>query len=694
MTKWDYDGPILEIDKLSISFFTRLREIPAVMDFSCVVQPGEAMGLVGESGCGKSTVALGVMQDLGVNGRIVGGSIKFKGRDLNEMTQEELRDIRGSEIAMIYQEPMASLNPAMKIGKQLMEVPMIHEGVDEKVAYQRALEVVTDVKLPDPKRMLDSYPHQLSGGQQQRIVIAMALMSKPSLLILDEPTTALDVTVEAAVVELVKDLGKKYGTSMLFISHNLGLVLETCDRICVMYSGEAVERGSIADVFDEMQHPYTQALFRSIPLPGADKNARPLIAIPGNFPLPHERPPGCNFGPRCDYFEAGRCDAQDIMMETVPGNDRHATRCLKFQEIDWNAPIQAGQVTEKAEPGQVVLKMDNLKKYYEVAANALFGGAAKKVVKANETLSFEARESETLAIVGESGCGKSTFAKVLMGLETATEGKILLDNAEIQDTPIEARDTKTVSSVQMVFQNPFDTLNPSMTVGRQIIRALEIFNIGENETERRNRMLELLDLVKLPREFAERMPRQLSGGQKQRVGIARAFAGGARIVIADEPVSALDVSVQAAVTDLLMEIQRNEKTTLLFISHDLSIVRYLADRVMVMYLGHVVEIGSTDEVFAPPYHPYTEALLSAVPIADTSIEKQHIVLEGDIPSAMNPPTGCPFQTRCRWKDKVPGGLCEKDVPPMRRLAEGHEIKCHLSEAELNSMEPVIKIAAE
>lgn len=690
----DYEGPILEIENLSISFFTRLREIPAVMDFSCTVQPGEAMGLVGESGCGKSTVALGVMQDLGVNGRIVGGSIKFKGRDLNEMSAEELRDIRGNEIAMIYQEPMASLNPAMRIGKQLMEVPMIHEGVSEEVAYQRALEVVTDVKLPDPERILKSYPHQLSGGQQQRIVIAMALMSKPALLILDEPTTALDVTVEAAVVELVKDLGKKYGTSMLFISHNLGLVLETCDRLCVMYSGEAVETGSIEDVFDHMQHPYTQALFRSIPLPGADKNSRPLVAIPGNFPLPHERPPGCNFGPRCNYFEEGRCNASDIPMSTVEGFDRHETRCLKFQEIDWNAPIELGDQTEKAQAGEVVLRMDNLKKYYEVAANALFGGGDKKVVKANETLSFEARESETLAIVGESGCGKSTFAKVLMGLETATDGQILLDNANIESTAIEKRNTKTVADIQMVFQNPFDTLNPSMTVGRQIMRALEIFGVGKTEDERRNRMLELLDLVKLPREFAERMPRQLSGGQKQRVGIARAFAGDARIVVADEPVSALDVSVQAAVTDLLMEIQRKHKTTLLFISHDLSIVRYLSDRVMVMYLGHVVELGTTDQVFSPPYHPYTEALLSAVPIADTSIEKQHIVLDGDIPSAMNPPTGCPFQTRCRWKSKVPGGLCEKEVPTQKTMADGHQIKCHLSQEEFDGMEPVIKIAAE
>jgi len=694
MAKWDYDGPILEIDKLSISFFTRLREIPAVMDFSVTVQPGEAVGLVGESGCGKSTVALGVMQDLGVNGRIVGGSIKFKGRDLGAMSPEELRDIRGNEIAMIYQEPMASLNPAMRIGKQLMEVPMIHEGISYKEAEARALQVITDVKLPDPARIMRAYPHQLSGGQQQRIVIAMALMSKPALLILDEPTTALDVTVEAAIVALVKDLGKKYGTSMLFISHNLGLVLETCDRICVMYSGEAVERGSITDVFDKMRHPYTQALFRSIPLPGADKNASPLIAIPGNFPLPHERPDGCNFGPRCDYFEAGRCDQGVIHMAPVDAAASHETRCLRFDEIDWTAMPEKAEVKQKGEIGPVVLKIENLKKYYEVAASKMFGGGATKVVKANETLTFEARESETLAIVGESGCGKSTFAKVLMGLETATDGQILLDNRSIGDVPIQKRDTKTVADVQMVFQNPFDTLNPSMTVGRQIIRALEIFGVGDSEEARRQRMLELLDLVKLPRAFADRMPRQLSGGQKQRVGIARAFAGDARIVVADEPVSALDVSVQAAVTDLLMEIQRKHKTTLLFISHDLSIVRYLSDRVMVMYLGHVVELGTTDQVFSPPYHPYTEALLSAVPIADTRVTKKHIVLEGDIPSAMNPPPGCPFQTRCGWKSKVPGGLCETEVPPHRTLAEGHQIKCHLSDVELATMVPVIQIAAE
>ncbi len=692
-TTWDPSQPILEINNLSISFFTRLREIPAVMDFSCTVRAGESMGLVGESGCGKSTVALAVMRYLGKNGRITGGSIKFKGRDLTNMDDEALRMIRGSEIAMIYQEPMASLNPAMKIGAQLAEVPMIHEGMSKADAWKLARQIVADVRLPDPDRIINAYPHQLSGGQQQRIVIAMALMSKPALLILDEPTTALDVTVEAGIVDLVRALSEKYGTSILFISHNLGLIMDVCDRICVMYSGEAVETGDVAEVFDTMRHPYTQALFRSIPLPGADKNSRPLISIPGNFPLPHERPPGCNFGPRCDYFQAGRCDAGDVPMSPIPGGDRHESRCVKWSEIDWDAPPPIKAVKKKAELGRVVLKMEDLRKYYSVSGGA-FGGGTKKVVKANETLSFEAREGETLAIVGESGCGKSTFAKVLMGLETATSGSIMLFDENVQSTPIQQRNTDTVSQVQMVFQNPFDTLNPSMNVGRQIIRALEIFKYGKSDAERSARMLELMDLVKLPRAFAERMPRQLSGGQKQRVGIARAFAGGAKVVVADEPVSALDVSVQAAVTDLLMDIQRENKTTLLFISHDLSIVRYLSDRVMVMYLGHVVEMGTTDQVFNPPYHPYTEALLSAVPIADTKVIRKRIVLEGDIPSAMNPPPGCPFQTRCRWKSQVPNGLCDTEMPPVQILEGGHQIKCHLSREIFATMEPVIKIAAE
>ncbi|HSO48386.1 MAG TPA: oligopeptide/dipeptide ABC transporter ATP-binding protein, partial [Rhizobiaceae bacterium] len=400
--------PVLQIENLNISFFTRNGEIPAVMDFSCTVMPGDAMGLVGESGCGKSTVALGVMRYLGKTGRITSGSIKFLGEDMATMSEERLREIRGNDIAMIYQEPMASLNPAMKIGEQLMEVPLIHDKVSKEEAERRSIEMLEAVRLPDPRRIMKAYPHQISGGQQQRIVIAMALLSQPKLLILDEPTTALDVTVEAGIVELVKDLGKRFGTSMLFISHNLGLVLEVCNRITVMYSGEAVETGSIRDVFDRMRHPYTQGLFRSIPLPGADKTSRPLIAIPGQLPLPHERPRGCNFGPRCDYFREGLCNAGEIPMIAVRGEAAHASRCVRIEEIDWSAPPKVKARPGKTAPGDVVLDIGDMKKYYRISANAIFGGGDVRTVKANEDVTIEAREAETVALVGESGCGKST----------------------------------------------------------------------------------------------------------------------------------------------------------------------------------------------------------------------------------------------------------------------------------------------
>jgi len=603
--------PILEIENLSISFFTRAGEIPAVMNFSASVPPGQALGLVGESGCGKSTVALGVMRDLGGNGRIVGGSMRFKGRDLVQMPDEELRRIRGREIAMIYQEPMASLNPAMKVGRQLMEVPMIHDGASAQAARAQALAIVEAVRLPDPPRILDSYPHQLSGGQQQRIVIAMALMSKPALLILDEPTTALDVTVEAGIVDLVNDLAAKYGTSMLFISHNLGLVMEVCDRITVMYSGEAVETGNITDVFDKMRHPYTQALFRSIPLPGADKTSRPLKAIPGNFPLPHERPRGCNFGPRCDYFVKGRCDAQEIPMLPVAGDTRHDSRCIRFDEIDWNAPVAAGVQHDSSHIGEVVLSMENVRKYYEVAASSLFKGGDTKVVKANETLSFDAREGETLAIVGESGCGKSTFAKVLMGLETATDGQIMLFDENVQSTPIQHRNTDTVSSLQMVFQNPFDTLNPSMNVGRQIVRALEIFGKGKDDADRERMMLELLDLVKLPRAFAERMPRQLSGGQKQRVAIARALGMDPHIMLFDEPTSALDPELTGEVLEVMQQLGQ-EGMTMIVVSHEMGFARKVASRIVFMEGGYIVEEGPPDQMFDAPRNERTREFLNKI----------------------------------------------------------------------------------
>ncbi len=686
--------PVLEITGLRLSYYTRAGEIPAVMDFDLKIAKGESVGLVGESGCGKSTVANGIMRYMGNNGGIVGGTIKFKGRDMAEMSEEEVRQLRGKDIAMIYQEPMASLNPSLTIGQQLMEVPISHEGVTEEEAHQRSFDMLAAVHIPDPQRLMDSYPHQVSGGQQQRVVIAMALLSKPALLLLDEPTTALDVTVEAGIVELIAELSKETGASLLYISHNLGLMLEVCDRICVMYSGEVVEEGHIDSIFSWPTHPYTHGLFGCIPLPHADKNARPLTAIRGQLPLPHQRPKGCYFGPRCDFFKAGTCDQDLIPMVPVHTDQdpAHRVRCARWDEIDPKAMVAQEQVRREAIPvGETVLEVKEMRKYYEVKDSslaALFSGGTARQVKANESISFRAGEGETVAIVGESGCGKSTFAKVLMGLETATEGEVNLGGANLGEIAVNDRTPQQLASLQMVFQNPNDTLNPSHTIGYQIGRVIKRFGIESDPAKIQERVFQLLDTVKLPRAFANRKPRQLSGGQKQRIGIARAFAGNPKTVIADEPISALDVSVAAAVTELLMDIQREHRTTLLFISHDLSAVRYLADRVVVMYLGQIMERGTTDEVFSPPYHPYTEALLSAVPIADPEVEKRRIVLEGNLPSPLNPPKGCPFSTRCPRRI---GAICDDEVPPVQFAADRHAIACHIPLEELRKVEPVITI---
>lgn len=683
--------PLLEIDRLSISFFTRAGAVPAVVDFSLTVEAGESVGLVGESGCGKSTVAMAIMHYLGRNGAIVGGSIRFRGRDVASLDKQSLRRLRGAEIAMVYQEPMAALNPGLTVGTQLTEVPMTHAGIDAAEARQRAIRMLADVDLPDAERVLAAYPHQLSGGQQQRVVIAMALLGNPSLLLLDEPTTALDVTVEAGIVSLIRELGDKYGTAQLFISHNLGLIAETCRRVCVMYSGQAVEEGPVGELFRQPRHPYTKGLFGCIPLPGSDKNVRPLQPIRGQLPLPTERPNGCYFAPRCDHFQEGRCDQRLVPMEAVDP-DSHRVRCVRWREITAGLPKLAASGRKGTAIGEEVLKVVELQKYYPVrerTIGALFSGQGLRYVKANETLSFAAHKRETVAIVGESGCGKSTFAKVMMGLETATRGEIRFGSSDIGRVPVGERSPDQLRALQMVFQNPDETLNPSRSIGAQVGRVIRKFGLARNRAEIYRRVIELFDTVKLPSGIYRRRPRQLSGGQKQRVGIARALAGKPRVVVADEPLSALDVSVAAAITELLMEIQREQGTTLLFISHDLGVVRYLADRVVVMYLGRIMEQGPTEKVFAPPYHPYTEALLSAVPIADPRVRKREIVLEGAVPSAVDTPVGCPFATRCPRKL---GLICDREPPPLRQAAAQHVIACHIPLDALCAVEPVFAAA--
>jgi peptide/nickel transport system ATP-binding protein len=672
-------APILELRDLRISYFARAGEINVVPALRLSLHAGEAVGLVGESGCGKSTVALAIMRYLGPAGRVTGGQILFEGRDLNRLGEDELRRIRGRRIAMVYQDPAASLNPVMTVGRQLMEVPMIHGGVGAVEARDRALRMLAEVNLPDPESVLGRYPHQLSGGQQQRIVIAMALIAEPALLIMDEPTTGLDVTIEAAVLDLVRALRRRHNSAILFITHNLGTVVRVCDRVAVMYGGELIEDGSIRQVFGNPRHPYTRGLLDCLPTLARDQRRAPLAPIPGQVDPMLRRPRGCGFASRCAHVDS-RCTTQTISVTVVGGEPGHRVQCLRESELSRWEP-RRGEVALPRTPvaRRPVLEIAALQKRYR-QPRGIFG-ASRGGIRALQNISLTAMVGETLAIVGESGCGKSTLAKVLTGLETATGGSIRLAGVEVGATPVEARPSPLRRKLQMVFQNPDSTLNPSHSVGYAISRALRRLR-GFSAGEARQEAGRLLEVVKLPPEFAERKPHQLSGGQRQRVAIARALAGEPEVVVADEPVSALDVSVQATIINLLRELQAARDTTVVFISHDLAVVRSLASEVAVMYLGTIVEFGPVEQVFEPPYHPYTEALLSAVPVTDPDRQGARIVLEGALPSATELPRGCLFATRCPRKI---GPICDETPPPEQRLSTGHRIACHIPAEELTRL---------
>ncbi len=659
----------LELRGVSASYRTRAGAVPVLREVSLRIATGESFGLVGESGCGKSTLAMAVVRHLGRSGRVDGGAIMLAGRDLLGMTPAQLRAVRGTEIGMVYQDAMSALNPAIRLGTQLAEGLVVHRGAGWAEARAAAQAMLRRVRLPDPDRMMDAYPHQLSGGQLQRGVIAMALLTRPSLLILDEPTTALDVTVEASIVELIAELQRETRMSLLFISHNLGLVANVCDRIAVMYAGEIVEDGPAADVLRRPAHPYTQGLLSCIPTLQSSKLQARLRPIPGMVTAPRDRPAGCVFGPRCGHFVFGRCDTAPIPLLPA-GPDRQA-RCVRLDEIAHDVTT-GDAVLDKPAAADTILAARQLSKQYTVDNRSLAGAILRRPVRhvhANHDLSFETERSTTLAIVGESGCGKTTFARILAGLQTASSGTLLFDGADVAQMDLSRRGAARKRALQMVFQNPDETLNPSFSVGWQIGRAVR--KLGHAASVR-GRVAELLALTKLPPDISRRKPRQLSGGQKQRVAIARAFAGQPALVVADEPVSALDVSVQASITELLLDIQAEQGTTIVLISHDLGLVRYMADRVVVMYLGRVMESGRTEEVFGPPFHPYTAALIASVPGLDAP---RAAPLEGEVPSVLTQPAGCPFASRCPQKI---GPICDDERPALRSVnAGGHALACHL-----------------
>ncbi|MFQ5857554.1 MAG: dipeptide ABC transporter ATP-binding protein [Anaerolineae bacterium] len=699
-------APILEVRDLAISYETRRGDVEAVRNISFAVHRAMTFGIVGESGCGKSTVAFGIVDFLGPNGRIVGGSIRFQGRELIGRSQAELRKLRGDQIAMVYQDPMQALNPSVTLGDQLAEVLTTHRGVKKAEAWDKCIAMLERVYMPDAAAVMNRYPHQISGGQQQRVVIAMALLNNPALLIMDEPTTALDVTVEAVVLDLIEDLKRDFDTGIIYITHNLGVVARVSDYVGVMYAGELVERGSVEAIFDDPQHPYTQGLIRCVPRLGVTKESSLLYPIRGRVPAPKDRPKhACIYAPRCDYAEKRCYIEHPELREIKPG---HHARCFFSERIDvdaWEPPADLwvgtglelpdlSAVRAEGDGQKPILKLNHVKTYYVQESKSvlsLLGLGEKQYVKAVDGVSLEVPPGKTLGIVGESGCGKSTLAKTILGLESPTDGEAEFLGFDITE-PVSERDVQLIEELQMVFQNPDSTLNPSFTVGQQIARPLRRFKTVPSD-QVYHEVIRLLNAVRLDEAYYHRYPRQLSGGEKQRVGIARAFASRPDLVLCDEPVSALDVSVQAAVLNLLMDIQRQYGTTMLFIAHDLSVVRFFSDYVAVMYLGQIAEIGPAEAIYAPPYHPYTEALLSAVPIPDPHAEQKHIRLSGAVPSAVNPPSGCRFHTRCPRREQLPAGgrICEEEVPPWREAGDGHRIFCHISLEELRKVEPVVTV---
>ncbi len=691
--------PVLQIDDLLVSYRRGNDWLDAVRNANLRIEPGETVGLVGESGSGKTSLALAALRYLPENGAVRGGSIRLAGRDLLACTPAEMQQVWREQVRLVPQNPLVSLNPAMRIGQQVAEAlpstPSLRAKSRRAPESQRSgrgnadaavLDALAAVQIADPPAVARSYPHQLSGGMQQRVMIAMALLGEPALLVLDEPTTNLDVTTEAVILDLVRDLIRQRGTAVLYVSHNLGVVAGLCDRVAVLYAGELVEDAPVAELYRQPLHPYTAGLLHSAPRPGVNRRHASLLAIPGSVPRLEERPAGCVFAPRCPVA-VDLCQQRPEPSVVAPGR---TVRCHRWAEISAGelALIGRGQTFEVAEnleglemAGETVLRVRDLAKRFERprSLSDVLARRPARQVRAVDGVSVQIGRGRTLGLVGESGSGKTTLARCIVGLAERSGGDVTLLDLPLAPA-VSQRDPATLRRLQMVFQNPDEALNPHRTVGQTLARTLRRL-AGLDKAAARQRAAELLALVKLDPAYLDRLPGQLSGGEKQRVAIARAFASQPDLLLFDESVSALDVSVQAAILNLLSELQAEGQAAHLFISHDLAVVSYLADEVAVMYLGQVVEAGPTERIFDPPHHPYTAALLSAIPVPDPAAARGRIHLQGDIPSAAAIPGGCRFHTRC---PRFLGDLCAQHEPPWQDGGGGHWIRCHLTVEALTS----------
>ena len=661
-------GPALIVSNMDVTYRVRGQDRLALRDVSFSIGRGESYGLVGESGSGKSTAALALVRYLPSNGRVSAGTISINGLDPLSMGNRALRQLRARTVSMVYQEPGRALNPSLRVGRQIAEVFGV-AGESSGSAMASAEDMLRKVQISDPGRVMRRYPHELSGGMAQRAVIAMALASSPSLLILDEPTTALDATVEAEVLDLVAALRQEFDTSVLFISHNLAVIAKMCDRVGVLYAGELVEEGPARQVFDDPRHPYTVGLLRCIPRRGQRKDRDRLDTIPGFLPAPGHSLTGCVFAPRCALAQ-DRCRAEAPPFFDV--GDLRTARCFYHKqapELPRATPSSAPALATDG-PGAEIVTVETLSKTFAGGVQALAG------------VDLSVFRGETLGLVGESGSGKTTLARVLLGLIAPDPGSVVT----LEDKPLSPdarrRPREILRALQIVFQNPDSALNRRHSVRSLISRPLTRL-AGLSGTALRDRLAELIASVRLEDRHLALRPGQLSGGLKQRVAIARAFGPRPDVVVCDEPTSALDVSVQAAILNLLADLQQQEHATYLFISHDLGLVRYLSDRIVVLYLGRVMEVGPAETVFTGPHHPYTEALFSAVPSLDGQ-RPDRIRLQGEIPSAADPPAGCVFHTRC--PRRLSTGVCESTEPPLLEEEPGHLIRCHIPITELRILQ--------